>query len=80
MQNNFENLHRMSYEELQTLKGQIETMMRMKHTGFQIGQKVQIDSPKFAGVSCEVVKINLKKCKVNINGKIYNVPKEMILI
>jgi transcription antitermination factor NusG len=80
MQKNFENLHLMSYEELQTLKGQVETMMAMKHAGFKIGQKVQIDSPKFAGVTCEVVKVNHKKCKLDINGQLYNVPKHMILI
>ena len=80
MKNNLENLHLMSYEDLQTLKGQVETMMAMKHAGFKIGQKVQIDSPKFAGVSCKVVKVNDKKCKVDINGHIYNVPKAMIII
>ena len=80
MNKNFENLHLMSFKELQELKGQIETMMSMKQPSMRVGQKVKIDHAKFSGVVGIIKKVNRQKCKVELNGSTYNVPKSMILV
>jgi|TARA_R110001606_G_scaffold373760_1_gene531257 transcription antitermination factor NusG len=80
MNKNLENLHLMSFKELQELKGQIETMMSMKQPSMRVGQKVTIDHAKFSGVQGVIEKVNRLKCKVRLNGSTFNVPKSMILI
>ena len=80
MNQNLENLHLMSFQELQGLKAQITTLLTMKRPAFRVGMKCEVDSPKVAGIVGEIVKVNRLKCKIKLNGQTWNVPKDMIQI
>ena len=78
MNQNLENLHLMSFHELQGLRAQITTLLTMKRPAFKVGMKWEVNSPKVAGIVGEIVKVNRLKCKIKLNGQTWNVPKDMI--
>tara|TARA_R110000744_G_scaffold46139_3_gene102193 strand:- start:1047 stop:1334 length:288 start_codon:yes stop_codon:yes gene_type:complete len=84
-----EMLHTLTLEQLNELKGQINTMIDLKGgmgSIFKAGQKCHIDSNKLSikGKLGEIIKVNKTKCKIQFNGignertSIWNVPFNMI--
>ena len=74
-------LHLMSIYELNDLVRQCKQMIDLKGglaKTFKIGDQVTCGHPKVSGIVGTIEKVNTKKCKIDFNGEIYNVPMSMI--
>ena len=76
------DLHKMTLNELQELKMQLDYMIKMKQPTLQAGQICTVDHDKVRGLIGEIVKVNRTKCKVQFKGQSnkWNVPKDMIIL
>jgi hypothetical protein len=80
--NKLDMLHRLSIQELNELKKQINTMIDLKGGMDAIlaeGLTCTVDHNKTRGFIGVIKKVNKTKCKIDFGAKgIMNVPKEMI--